>query len=476
MSVAIQTISEQSGIQFGTSGLRGLVTQMTYPVCYAYTKAFLQTQNLTQGQKVAVGIDLRPSSPEIALACLDAIADVSCQSVYCGQLPTPALAFYALQASMPAVMVTGSHIPFDRNGIKFYRADGEISKQDEANILAASIKWGEACIHRQLPEISSVALQSYQDRYLQLFSATVLAGMKIGVYQHSSVARDLLPKLLQSLGAEVVALERTDHFVPIDTEAVSQDDTLKAQRWAADYQLDAIVTTDGDADRPLIADESGTWFRGDIVGLLTAQFLGAQSVVTPISCNTALEASGYFRQVVRTRIGSPYVIADMESLTPEQYPVAGFEANGGFMAGIGLHIGDHVLAPLPTRDAVLPVLCLLAMAQLATQPLSALTQDLPERYTFSDRLQEIPNHFTKSLLQELTDYPALLLLPEFSLGSIDKVITLDGVRLIYSQGDIVHLRGSGNAPELRCYAESACPERSQRIVAATLEWVRQRLG
>ena len=473
MNVSIQSISQQSGIQFGTSGLRGLVSQMSYQVCYAYTLAFLQTIAIQPGQKVAVGIDLRPSSPEIAKACMAAVIAKGCQVVYCGQLPTPALAFYAKQQGMPAVMVTGSHIPFDRNGIKFYRAEGEISKQDEATINAATVDLVELPSDSGLPEVTDVALQCYQDRYLSLFDRSVLNGMKIGVYQHSSVARDLLPVILQSLGANVVTIERTDHFVPIDTEAVSHEDELKARAWVAEYHLDAIVTTDGDADRPLIADENGTWFRGDIVGLLTACFLTAKSVVTPISCNTVLELSGNFAEVIRTRIGSPYVIADMEALTLDHHPVAGFEANGGFMAGEGLHVQGKAIESLLTRDAVLPILCLLVMAAQTGGKLSQLAQGLPERYTFSDRLQEIPNPLTRQLLEELSQNPAMLALSDFDLGTIETINTLDGVRLYFSGGDIIHLRGSGNAPELRCYAESADADRSKQLVVATLAWARE---
>jgi len=75
--------------------------------------------------------------------------------------------------------------------------------------------------------------------------------------------------------------------------------------------FDLLVSTDGDADRPLIADEQGVFLRGDIVGILTAKYLGLNHVVTPISSNSALEGSGLFTKTIRTQIGSPYVIAGM---------------------------------------------------------------------------------------------------------------------------------------------------------------------
>tara|TARA_B110000908_G_C10080263_1_gene369255 strand:+ start:225 stop:437 length:213 start_codon:yes stop_codon:yes gene_type:complete len=52
----------------------------------------------------------------------------------CGDLPTPALALAAIGARAAAVMVTGSHVPADRNGLKFYTPDGEITKIDEMAI------------------------------------------------------------------------------------------------------------------------------------------------------------------------------------------------------------------------------------------------------------------------------------------------------------------------------------------------------
>ncbi len=96
----------------------------------------------------------------------------------------------------------------------------------------------------------------------------MLKGKRIGVYEHSSVARDLLKDLMAYFGAEVVSLERTDYFVPIDTEAVSEIDKEKAKDWAKKYKLDAIISTDGDGDRPLISDENGQWLRGDVLGVL----------------------------------------------------------------------------------------------------------------------------------------------------------------------------------------------------------------
>jgi len=137
-TLVIQALMDQSGVRFGTSGTRGLVAEMTNEVCFAYTSAFLQSISATTG-RVALAMDLRPSSPAIAAACAAAIEYAGLGVDFYGAIPTPALAYHAQKQGLPAIMVTGSHIPFERNGIKFYGTAGEITKADEASISGALV-------------------------------------------------------------------------------------------------------------------------------------------------------------------------------------------------------------------------------------------------------------------------------------------------------------------------------------------------
>jgi phosphomannomutase len=470
----IQTLMDSSGVRFGTSGARGLVVDMTDAVCFAYTAAFLQVIAMPAGSRVALGIDLRPSSPAIAAACAAAIRHAGLEVDYCGALPTPALAFHAQEQGLPAIMVTGSHIPFDRNGIKFYRPTGEITKADEAGIAAASVQLPEQGLSLPLPSVNPAARLAYLARYQAFFPGQPLAGMRLASYEHSSVARDLLRQLLEALGATVISLGRTDQFTPIDTEAVSEADVQQARRWAAEHGFDAILSTDGDADRPLIGDEQGTWFRGDIVGLLCARYLGAEALATPVSSNTAIEKCGAFKQVVRTRIGSPYVIEAMENLAASgAHHIAGFEANGGFLVGSRLEKVSRTLQALPTRDAVLPMLALLAGAREQGIKLSQLTRGLPPRYTASERLQAFPSERSRQLLQQLASSPAAQAdLLGALCGEPVETNQTDGLRITFANGEIVHLRPSGNAPELRCYAEADTQERAAALASACLARVK----
>lgn len=456
-------------IRFGTSGARGLVMDMTDEVCFAYTLAFLQSITPQSNSRVALGMDLRPSSPDIAGICAAAIRYAGFEVDFCGILPTPALAYYAQEKNIPAVMITGSHIPFDRNGIKFYRSSGEITKQDEVDIIQTHAMMPEVIGYDFLPEINRSAYQRYVDRYVQFFPQQPLAGLRLGFYEHSSAARELLREILQALGAEVISIGRTDEFVPIDTEAVSEQDSRKARQWALDYGFDAVLSTDGDADRPLLGDEHGHWLRGDILGILCAQYLGAKAVVTPVSSNTALELCQHFT-VMRTRIGSPYVIAGMETLIDQGHlSVVGFEANGGFLVATKLEKKGRSLKPLPTRDAVLPMLALLAMARERNIKLSALSKDLPLRYTASDRLPSFATEKSRRLLHNLTTSQSAVhdLLGDLCGVAVNQDQT-DGLRLFFGSGEIVHFRASGNAPELRCYAEADTQLRADDLVHACL--------
>ncbi|TCN76730.1 phosphomannomutase [Vibrio crassostreae] len=457
------TVIKESGIQFGTSGARGLVEQFTADACAAFTHAFIQCM---QGQfnfkTVALAIDNRPSSPAMAQACIKALELLGLEAVFYGVVPTPALAYVAMQDNIPCIMITGSHIPFDRNGLKFYRPDGEITKADEQAILNADAAFTAIS---DLPEliVNQRAATDYIARYTELFDISLLSGKRIGIYEHSSAGRDLYAPLFTNFGAEVISLDRSNEFVPIDTEAVADADKLKALNWSKQYQLDAIFSTDGDGDRPLVADENGVWLRGDILGLLCSRAMNIEALAIPVSCNTVVESLDVFNHVERTKIGSPYVIAEFTSLAKTYASIAGFEANGGYLLGSDVQVNGKTLKALPTRDAVLPALMLLAAA--GKGGISPLVNALPQRVTDSDRIQNFATEKSLLILADGQANPKLLLAKlGFDSAVIKNVDVTDGLRLTLDNDDVIHLRPSGNAPELRCYSESTSIASAKKYV------------
>jgi phosphomannomutase len=454
-----------SSLKFGTSGLRGLAADLRGQAARRYTLAFLDhlaARRQAGAGKVFLGRDFRQSSPAIAQDCAAAIAAAGLEPVDCGTIPTPALALHAMAAGCPSIMVTGSHIPADRNGLKFYLPSGEISKADEAGILAAlrddAVPDGPTVIADE----SEAAAERYFARFAGLLPAGALTGLRIGVFEHTTVARDLLTRILGHFGAETVALDRRDGFVAVDTEAFGDAVFAPLPGWVVQHKLDAIVSADGDGDRPLLMDRMGAFVRGDVLGLLAAQCLGADSVVTPVTSNSAIERTGFFRNVVRTRVGSPYVV---ETMTGASGAVVGFEANGGTFVGEGVRVGGQSLAPLATRDAVLPILCALGLAAQQGKALGELVAALPLQHALADRLQDVPSEKSGAFLKRLAtddDYARRLFAP-YGIASLSDI---DGLQFRTLAGDMVHFRASGNAPELRCYVEGSTPD----IARALLAW------
>jgi len=460
-----------SGVAFGTSGARGLVEQFTPDVCAAFSLAFIET---LKGQFtfdcVAIAIDNRPSSYAMAQACSAALQQKGLDVVYYGVVPTPALAFAAMERNIPCIMVTGSHIPFDRNGLKFYRPDGEISKSDEQSILSTEVSYSPLGELTALT-LSDDAAKEYVERYASLFDKPFLTGKHIGIYEHSSAGRDLYQALFEELGAKVTSLDRTDHFVPIDTEAVSEADQLKAINWSKEFGFDAIYSTDGDGDRPLIADEKGVWLRGDILGLLCAKQLNIAALSIPVNSNSSIDLSHAFETVKRTQIGSPYVIAEFEQLSKTYSSVAGFEANGGFLLATDTHINNKALKALPTRDALLPAIMLLAASD-EHNAISDLVKACTKRFSASNRIQQFATEKSKQIISTYTDDTSTLIkLLGFEGLTVKGVNVTDGLRITLSSDDVIHLRPSGNAPELRCYAESTSDEKAKQLVDQVLKKV-----
>jgi len=478
----------RSGVAFGTSGARGLATAMTDLVCYAYARGFLQyLESIGEikraGGRVAVGGDFRPSTSRVMEAVCRAADDLGYRAVNCGKIPSPAVALFGFEQKIPSIMVTGSHIPDDRNGIKFNKCAGEVLKTDEKGMSSQIVELDDALFGadgnfvktNNAREVSPEVGENYAMRYLNFFEPDALHGLRVGVYQHSAVGRDVLVKILSHLGAEVTPLGRSEKFIPVDTEAIRPEDVQLATDWAKSGKFDAIVSADGDSDRPLVSDENGNWLRGDIAGILCAKFLAADSISTPVSCNTAVEKCGWFAEIRRTRIGSPFVVASMMQTTASGAKrVVGYEANGGFLLNSDIETGGKKLRALPTRDAVIVILGILLLAKRQGKKVSELAASLPARFTASDRLKNFATEKSAAILakfnngSEAADKTAIEKMFGEICGRVAKLDRTDGMRITFANEEVIHLRPSGNAPEFRCYAEAATDERAREITTLAL--------
>ena len=453
--------------------------------------------------------------------------------VYLGRIPTPALACFALSRHRGSMMITGSHIPFDRNGYKTNTSQGELLKEHETPIgdvvlrtrdrlytqPAAESAFDENGFfksgHAELPGEDPSARQEYMARYTEFFEGLSLKGKRLLVYQHSAVGRDLIVDLLRAFGAEVIPAGRSDTFVPIDTENIDAGQlgfiqTLVDQAIETQGPLFAVVSLDGDSDRPLVLGVDAKtskvkFFGGDLVGMVAAEYLGADAVVVPISCNDGIDRCRLASVLEpKTRIGSPYVIAGMEAAGRKNRKViCGWEANGGFLTGSDIQRNGRILKALPTRDAILPILCTLFSASEKGLSLSAMYDELPRRFSRAALLKQFPRTVSERIVgrfspaapgvRDVSFRPGKIIVtdcagrelhaasawsqefaairtdlqtfftPELGFTPVAHLNYIDGVRVVFENSDVAHLRPSGNADELRIYAVADTQERAEQI-------------
>jgi phosphomannomutase len=532
-------------LAFGTSGLRGLVKDITDLEAYINVKGalryLLNIGDTPVTGKVVLAGDLRPSTDRIMRACMQAILDCGCSVENGGKIPTPALISRALANGGAGVMVSGSHIPFDRNGIKINKSIGEILKADEPGILreverirgeeysrsAETSGFNTDGMLKQppnLPPLDGRAEEAYVRRYTESFINNGLSGLRVLIYQHSAVGRDILARILSDLGAAVITAARSDRFIPIDTENITgeQLDDLETMIAGADgdgQPFDAILSTDGDSDRPLVVavlpaakvPPGGRRVRflpGDLLGIVTAEYLGADAAAVPVSANDAVERRMHERGVLlhKTKIGSPYVVAALDEirLTGKRRRVVGWEANGGFLTGSDIVLAAGTLSALPTRDSTLPILANLVAAAERKTSLAELWDLLPARFGCAGLLDQFPVAASQAILAKLIPLGGLIevefdpagdvfdrsaagntaaplassmardwqqakitlkrfFTPARGFDDIARINVLDGVRIYFRNGDVAHVRPSGNAPQLRLYANSDFQARAEEI-------------
>jgi len=152
--------------------------------------------------------------------------------------------------------------------------------------------------------------------------------------------------------------------------------------------------------------------------------------------------------------------------------VVGYEANGGFLLGFEAQGPAGPLAPLATRDCMLPLILTLIAAGGGT--VSARVAQEPPVVTMADRLQEVPQERSQPFVARLADSTEARASFLAQLGGTEAGTDLtDGVRMTLADGRIVHVRPSGNAPELRLYVEASDKAGAEALMAAGLAALRE---
>jgi len=363
---------------FGTDGVRSrintgpMTAEAVVRLALAAGRWFVD-HNRRKGNArplVVIGKDTRLSGYMLEAALVAGFTSIGLDCRLLGPIPTPAVAHLtrSLRAEL-GVMISASHNPHHDNGIKLFGPDGyKLDDQIEAEIsalAAGSIELAEASsLGRARRMLDSVG------RYVEFAKSSLprrarLDGLKIVVDCANGAAYRTAPDSLYELGAEVVPLAVTPDGFNINDACGAVHPNVMAAAVVA-HGADAGLSLDGDADRLIMADETGTIIDGDqILGCLALAMQRAGSLVDNAVVGTVMSNRGLEMMLGkagitlhRTNVGDRYILSKLR---------ADKLAIGGEPSG-------HILLPGLARagDGLLAGLQMLALLKQSDKPASAL--------------------------------------------------------------------------------------------------------
>jgi phosphoglucosamine mutase len=366
--------------RFGTDGVRGVANaELTPELVLALGRA---TARILPAAAFIVGRDTRRSGPLLQAALAAGLAGEGADVIDVGVLPTPALAWMSAQRDLPAAVVSASHNPFADNGIKLFARGGtKLSTETEAAIEDALVGILDPSVRgprnpeghgvgRLITEADAGA--AYVEHLVASLDGRRLEGMKLVLDCANGAASSLGGEVFERLGADVVVIGSDPDGSNINAGCGStHTDTLAAA--VLEHRADLGLALDGDADRLLAVDHTGTLIGGDellalfAVDLADRGQLAGNTVVVTVMTNLGFRLAMAERGIVvkETPVGDRYVLAALD--------VDGL-ALGGEQSG---HIVFRQLAT--TGDGLLTGLVLADLVTRMGKPLSELVQGLVTR-------------------------------------------------------------------------------------------------
>ncbi|WP_370158402.1 phosphoglucosamine mutase [Salipiger bermudensis] len=314
---------------FGTDGVRGtantfpMTAEMALMIGAAAGRYFRREQGGVH--RVVIGKDTRLSGYMFENALTAGLTSTGMNVLLLGPVPTPAVGL--LTPSMRAdlgIMISASHNPADDNGIKFFGPDGfKLSDEAEAEIEAL-VEAGVA--PAQAGNIGRAKrIDDGRFRYQERLKGTLphgmrLDGMKVVVDCANGAAYKTAPEVLWELGADVIPLGTSPNGLNINDKCGSTKPQAAAEAVVA-HGADVGICLDGDADRILLIDETGTIADGDqIMALMAARWaeedrLVDGTLVATVMSNLGLERflTGRGLRLERTKVGDRYVVEAMRA-------------------------------------------------------------------------------------------------------------------------------------------------------------------
>jgi phosphoglucosamine mutase len=350
---------------FGTDGIRGTANSDPMTAETALRVGMAAGRIFTRGDyrhRVVIGKDTRLSGYMLEPALTAGFIAVGMDVVLLGPVPTPAVGMLtrSLRADL-GVMISASHNAFQDNGIKLFGPDGfKLSDAVEAEIehlmdngldkqRAAPARLGRA-----------KRLEDAQARYIEFVKATFprrlsLDGVKVVIDCAHGAAYRVAPEVLWELGADVIPIGVEPDGLNIN-DGCGSTATDAMCRAVREHGADLGIALDGDADRVLIADETGRLVDGDqLMGLIAQSWhrtdqLKGGGVVATVMSNLGLERflGGLGLTLVRTAVGDRYVV---EHMREHGFNVGG-EQSGHIVLSDYSTTGDGLIAALQVLAVV----------------------------------------------------------------------------------------------------------------------------
>ncbi|WP_084583764.1 phosphoglucosamine mutase [Sphingomonas azotifigens] len=342
---------------FGTDGIRGATNLSPMTAAMAMKVGMAAGAHFRRGDhrhRVVIGKDTRLSGYMLENAMVAGFTSVGMDVVLVGPMPTPAVAMltHSMRADL-GVMISASHNPYFDNGIKLFGPDGfKLSDADEEAI--------EALIDGEVPLAPSADIgrarrvEDARGRYIHFAKSTfpsdlTLDGLKVVVDCANGAAYQVAPSALWELGAEVVSIGVSPNGKNINDGVGSTAPQVLSETVVGSGAALGIAL-DGDADRLIVVDETGTVIDGDQLMALIATGWARQGklagggLVATVMSNLGLErhlaAQGL--GLVRTKVGDRYVL---EKMRGSGYNVGG-EQSGHIILSDYATTGDGLVAAL----------------------------------------------------------------------------------------------------------------------------------
>lgn len=435
---------------FGTNGIRGLVNVELTPEMAIKVGCAIGT--FFENKKLLVGHDARTSGSMFSKAVISGLTATGCHVFFAGMAPTPALQFAVKNHKMDGgVIITASHNPPEYNGIKVIWSDG-IETSHEQETAIEDIYFDNKIVFAEWDKLGTVQdLPGINDEYVQAIKGQVnpqkiaKKHFHIVVDAANSVGALTGPLLARELGCKVTSINANiDGTFPGRMPEPRPENLRDLSATVKAISADIGVAFDGDADRSIFTDESGTIYWGDkTFAVVIKQFLlknpGAK-IVTPVSSSTLIKdtVEAYKGELIWTKVGSVTVSQMMKQVNAK----LGGEENGG------IFYGPHQAV----RDGAMTTALLLDIMASTGKKLSELVAEQPQYFIEKGKV-ECPEDKKEALLNKLL---------EQMKG--ENISTIDGVKIWFSDASAILIRPSGTEPVFRLYAEAKNQEKALKLV------------